>query len=229
MLVNTKEYYLIEKSINKLNNLDKFYYPKEKKFNKYPYRSQLVDDFRYNLVISVAKQEKQLIYRELDYKKYRDYLINRVGVVGIVESLRLRESYRQKTIRLKKRIKKIFKNENLFFLTFTFDNKKFKKDFELVKHETLRKYVTRWLKNYCIDYVGNVDFGGKNGRIHFHCVVALKEEKVNHKTWLYGALNFEKIYFKDDKSLALYVNKLSAHALKESTKRQTLIYPKKNS
>ena len=229
MLVNTREYFLIEKSIMKLNNLDKHYYPKEEKFNKYPYKSELIDDIRYNLVVSVSKQEQQLIYRELDYNKYREFLLNRVGVIGIVESLRLRNSFRQKTIRLRSRINRILDRDNLFFITFTFDNKKLRKDINSIKQESLRKYVTRWLKCYCNDYVGNVDFGGKNGRIHFHAVVSLKESKVNNKTWRYGALNFERIFIKDDKSLSLYVNKLCSHALKESTKRQTLLYPKKNS
>ena len=227
MLLDSKEYFQVANSIEKLNNLDKHYYPKSNKESRYITKSYCLKN-NYLLLFSViTKQQREFSQRELNTLSFNDYLIDKIGLCNLVETIRLNESYRKKLTRLKKRINKLFYKENLFFLTFTFDDKKLrKKDINLYKQKTLRDYVTKWLKEYCIDYVGNIDFGGQNGRLHFHCVVSLKKEKVNHKTWSYGALNFEKISTYNDKAIAIYVNKLCFHALKESTKRQSLIYPK---
>lgn len=176
----------------------------------------------------ITKQQREFASRELNTLYFNDLLLDRVGLCNLVETIRLNDSYKKKLTRLRGRINKLFLKENLFFLTFTFDNSKLrKKDIKLYSERVLRQYVTRWLKKYTNDYVGNIDYGGKNGRVHFHVVCSTKLSRVNGKTWNYGALNFERIITLNDKAIGIYVNKLCLHALKESTKRQTLLYPKK--
>lgn len=224
MFVIDKEYFKIYNSLLKLEN----------KYNGYNIR-----DLRYYLKSNIIDTDNLKTFDCINrgmftnhlYNDYlKDFLIDNIGIIDFCTSYRYKESYYHKTKRLKNRINRILENDNIFFLTFTFDDKKLKKkDISKYPVKTLRLYLTRWLKQYTIDYVGNIDFGGKNGRLHFHCVVALKAEKVNHKTWLYGAINFERIINKDSTKISLYVNKLCSHALKESTKCQYLIYPKKKS
>ena len=230
MLLDSKEYIQVANSIEKLNNLDKHYYPKSIKESRYITKSYCLSK-NYLLLFSViTKQQREFSIRELNTLNFNDYLIDKIGLCNLVETIRLNESYKKKLARLKKRINKLFLKENLFFLTFTFDDSKLKKkDVNLYKQNVLRKYVTQWLKKYTNDYVGNIDFGGLNGRIHFHCVVSSKANKIDGKSWSYGALNFEKIVTYNDKAISIYVNKLCLHAIKESTKRQSLIYPKKKS
>ena len=225
MLQNIESYKSIEKSLQKLETLDKFYYPKEnynKRQERFNYKSFCLDNNFLDLIYSVGKQQRLLSYYDLNTLNYNDYLLDKIGLTAIVESLRLQESTKKRNIRLRQRIEKIIKSDNCLFLTFTFNNDYIDK----VKDSNKRIYVVRWLKKYCIDYVGNVDYGEKNGRIHFHCVVSVTKD-IDSNTWKYGAINFKRIYNKDSKSMALYVNKLTNHALKESAKCQYLIYPKK--
>lgn len=217
-------------SLEKLESLDKYYYKKDNyriKDNRYFLRSNIIESRKLDLFNLTSKSIYRYNQRELNTLPLYDYLFDRVGMLDLITSYRFMDSYRKKTDRLKKRINRIFELDNLFFLTFTFDDKKVIKNGKWLKQQTLRRYVVRWLKANCVDYVGNVDFGGENGRIHFHCVCSSIEPLINGKSWKYGALNFKHIYTKNDKRLSLYVNKLCSHALKESTKAQYLIYPKK--
>lgn len=217
------------KSLEKLESLDKHYYKIDdykKNNSRYLMISNIIDSNKIHLFNACSSKIHNFNLRDINTISVYDYLLDRLGMLDFVNSYRFQDSFRKKTERLKKRIELIFTYDNLFFLSFTFDNRKFKKGFNNTSQKTLRKYVTNWLKKYCNNYVGNIDFGGKKGRLHFHAVVSLKAEKVNHKTWKYGALNFEQIYSKNSSAISLYVNKLCSHALKESTKYQYLIYPK---
>lgn len=228
MLLDSKEYIPIANSIEKLNNLDKYYYPKTEKVSRYINKSYCITNDYLLLFNVITKQQREFAFRELNTLYFNDLLIDKIGLCNLVETIRLNDSYKKKLTRLRARINKLFLKENLFFLTFTFDNSKLrKKDISLYSERVLRQYVTRWLKKYTNDYVGNIDYGGKNGRVHFHVVVSSKLSRIDGKTWHYGALNFERIITLNDKAIGVYVNKLCLHALKESTKRQTLLYPKK--
>lgn len=213
-------------SLEKLYSLDKHYYPKEnfnKNINRYLNRSFIVDSKSFYLFKCLSKRSFLYNQKELNSLSVLNELFDKIGVIDSVESYRYSHSFYQKNIRLRQRISKILKKDNLLFLTFTFNN-----DYIDKRDDIKRNYVQRWLKKYCNDYIGNVDFGGENGRIHFHAVVSLKLKDVDCKSWKYGAINFKRIITKNDKSLTLYINKLCSHALKESTKRQHLLYPKKN-
>lgn len=227
MLCDTKEYFEIEKSLQKLESLDDFYYPKldyNKREERFKYKAFCLNNNFVDILKSVSRNQHEFLIRDLGSLQFNDYLLDTLGLTGLVESLRLHDSFRKKTMRLRKRIQHIIKdNDRCFFLTFTFDNS----SMDRLSDKTKRRYVVRWLKKYCNDFVGNIDFGGQNGRVHFHAVVSLKASKVDNKTWEYGLFNFKRITSKNSKRLALYVNKLCSHALKESTKCQYLIYPKR--
>lgn len=215
-------------SLEKLESLDKHYYKK----SNYDYRDlrrllrcDIIDSYDFLKFKNHYKNILNYTFRDIPTIKELDYMYSRVGLLDVITCYRYYDSFRKKTSRLKRRINILFKKNNLFFLTFTFDDSKFRNK-KLPSQKTLRKYVNRWLNLYTCDYVGNVDFGETYGRIHFHCIVSLKESKVIGSTWTKGALHFEQITNKNDKALSLYVNKLCSHALKESTKNQFLLYPK---
>lgn len=88
-----------------------------------------------------------------------------------------------------------------------------------------------------VPYVANIDFGKKNGREHYHAVVA--SGKVNYKLWDYGALNGEvirnnvkvdedgSISIESAQKIARYIAKLTNHAIKQTVRRNVAIYCRK--
>lgn len=137
------------------------------------------------------------------------------------ECERIYNAMSQKRVRLKKRINKIICCNIPFFLTFTFTDNVLNS----TTQKTRRTYVVRWLKYNCCNYVGNIDFGKKNGREHYHaCVNSLNN--IDYTSWKYGSLNGRKIIIDNDceKKLTRYICKLTNHAIKNTTKRYALIY-----
>lgn len=120
--------------------------------------------------------------------------------------------YKRKS-RLRNRITKMLENGNCLFITFTFNDI----ILNTTTYDIRRRYVREFLKSYSDYYIANIDFGEKKGREHYHAI--LLADKVNHKSWRYGSINFKKV--KTDKksieAVTLYVNKMSSHALKKTT------------
>lgn len=110
--------------------------------------------------------------------------------------------------------------KNCIFLTFTFTDK----TLQNTNAQTRRRYISRTLRQYNGEFVANIDFGEKNDREHYHAI--LQADKFNHTSWKYGLVNFEKIrnQTSDNIKLAKYITKLTRHAVKNTTKRNTLIY-----
>lgn len=138
------------------------------------------------------------------------------------EAKRVCNSNYHQTSRVKKRIEDMLQSsKDCTFVTLTFRDDVL----QSTSAETRRQYVQRFLKANSTRYVGNIDFGGKNGREHYHAVT---DCRIDPKSWQYGILNFEKLrYNPDSKSsvkLAKYVAKLTNHAIKDTTKRCALIY-----
>lgn len=156
-------------------------------------------------------------------------LANEMGYTWeeILCAMQINSSYYKKLGRVKSKLIKMeqmcFENPNLkmVFLTFTFD------DYSLTHNnsDSLKQAVRRHLKQYCIKYVANVDYGARNGRKHFHAV-ALVEGKLDFTKWNYGALNGRKVNLNETapKRMSKYITKLSLHAIKESTQFNRLIY-----
>lgn len=121
--------------------------------------------------------------------------------------------------RLRSRIEIMLNLGECIFLTFTFT------DNSLAKYSTdyLCLCVKRFLNLYSALYIANVDYGKENGRIHYHAVALTG--RVNFKAWKFGAINAQRIHSVEDSlCLARYVSKLTNHSIKESTRRQSIIY-----
>lgn len=153
----------------------------------------------------------------------------------------------KRVARLRKRINAILhNNEFVLFLTLTFNDETLAK----TSPETRRKYVQRFLTEMKCDYVGNIDFGAKNGREHYHAVVGdicdeskwtkygfinslwvkIGNERLRKVPKRYEEMSEEEIEKRmqedNEKRLAKYVAKLTNHAIKETTKRSVILYPK---
>lgn len=146
----------------------------------------------------------------------------------------------QRKKRLRQRVERIMEKGSTYFLTLTFNDETLSN----TDVKTRRTYVARFLKSVSDDYVGNVDFGKLNGREHYHAVIHsdklddIQYQFTNRFGWIcsdceqfadWSKLGFYSIKScgkdeKDKQKLAWYVSKLTNHAVKETTKRNALIY-----
>ena len=131
-------------------------------------------------------------------------------------------SYKRKT-RLQDRITDMLTKGDALFLTLTFTDEVL----STTSADTRRRYVRRILKNFNCDYVANIDFGTKNGREHYHCVISISQ--VSSDFWPYGIADIEKVRncTGDSARLAKYISKLTNHAIKETCKQNRIIYSRK--
>lgn len=135
------------------------------------------------------------------------------------ECERINHAWFERVKRLKERVSVIVGNDNSSFITLTFSDKVLQE----TSKETRRKYVARWCKSFGVPYVANIDFGRTNHREHYHVIIACK---VLQKSWSYGFIDIEPIRdtSNDIVRLSKYISKLTNHAIKETTQRQSLIY-----
>ena len=123
--------------------------------------------------------------------------------------------------RLKERIAKMLNNGECIFITLTFNNE----TLNSTDTNKRRVFVSRYLKLFKSDYVANVDYGSKNHREHYHAII--QSSSIDLTAWRkFGNINVERIRCLNasDTKLAKYISKLSNHAIKETTKRSSLIY-----
>lgn len=137
------------------------------------------------------------------------------------------DKYRAKTYRVRTKILSIMMTGACSFLTLTFTDEVLANTTE----ETRRRYVSRFLKSKCTDYVANIDYGKLNGREHYHAVV--NGIDIDMADWdKYGFSHCVPVGRKDDHTTASkiskYLYKLSNHATKETTQRKKIIYSRAN-
>lgn len=122
--------------------------------------------------------------------------------------------------RLRARIDSMFDKGKVVFLTLTFNDEVLSS----TSSQSRRDYVRKFLKSVSKEYVGNVDYGAENGREHYHAVILTDID--DFSSWTYGfykALTVRKDGV-DALRVAKYISKLTNHAIKETTKRNALIY-----
>lgn len=132
-----------------------------------------------------------------------------------------------KVSRIKKRVVYLFSYyKYIYFCTFTFDN-----DLLSKCDRTKRDYIKHALSSFDNDvkYILNVDYGHKNEREHYHCIVATNNNGNlrNHLKKEYPCLSgCDKVNMscKDLKCIAKYINKLTNHCIKKETKNKRIIY-----
>ena len=161
--------------------------------------------------------------KPMDYKAakilYEYYMQN--CPLEYLEAIKVNHAYRERKARLQNKINDMIQNNNCIFLTLTFTNDTLNSTSE----DTRKKYVKRYLKSVSSQYVANIDYGAKKEREHYHAIVI--GDKINYSFWhKYGAIKGEKIIMQDTTSikLAKYVSKLTNHAIKETTRRNCVIY-----
>lgn len=133
---------------------------------------------------------------------------------------RLLESKYRKAKKVRDKITNLVLTNSAIFITLTFKDSVLSKTSDL----TRRRYVARYLKENCKEYVANVDFGALNGREHYHAVVS---KDVDLSKWYrYGAIQVERVRPLEDstKRISRYISKLTNHALKVGCVAPRLIY-----
>ncbi len=159
-------------------------------------------------------------YLCLDFSNY--------SIVELKLCAQIYQSHTKKIYRLKNKIKTMLKKGPCLFLTLTFRDDVL----ENTSADTRRKYVRRLLKSsLSSEYIANIDFGQDENftqREHYHCILRL--EHFNLDSWRYGFSYVESVRSNEVSATCLskYINKLTNHAYKTSTKwLNRLIYSRK--
>lgn len=189
----------------------------------------------YNDLLSLVKSIRKSNYSEymktvynvdipctMDYSTAQNTLHNLIYLYGqdYVDKLFNRACSDSRIItRLRFRIELMLNLGECIFLTFTFTDR----SLAVYSTDYLRLCVKRFLNLYSSLYIANVDYGKENGRIHFHAIALASH--IYLKSWKFGALNAERIHTTEDSlCLARYVGKLANHSVKESTRRESIMY-----
>ena len=191
--------------------------------------------------------DNDLMQRVIEYNHNR-YLDFKDGVVSdtILEFERILRARYMKVSRVKKRLVWLLSRfKYVYFVTFTFDDKRLNQ-----KEETRRKLIKRTLEQIQgAKWILNIDYGKKNEREHYHCIVGLNNLDLNGELISYLLNNqnqelsdiyldykLKQIYpcfvsaerigkqSEDIKRLSKYINKLSNHCLKSTTSNSRIVY-----
>lgn len=183
----------------------------EKQVSRAFYAQMLLDttgEYIYSEMDTQRAEELQLYHRMFNLENWQ-------------EAHRINKASYARVRRLKTRIASMLKNGECLFLTLTFTDAVLSKTTE----DTRRQAVRRYLKSFGVPYVANIDYGKKNGREHYHGVIQIP--RINYSAYTYGAINGERIRSVEDYTkLSKYVAKLTNHAIKQTNKRQVIIYSK---
>lgn len=96
------------------------------------------------------------------------------------------------------------------------------RDCELdIDEEIQRKRIQRFFKKLNCRYICNIDFGWENERKHYHFIADVRH--IDCDLWKYGFAYIEPIKNKKEFSLADYINKMTNHAVKQTTKNHRIM------
>lgn len=114
--------------------------------------------------------------------------------------------------------------KHIWFCTFTFNNYYINKT-----DRTKRDLIKNVINTHDFKYILNIDYGDKTQREHYHCIIAtnLDMDVNQYFQEFYPCFSLAiqcKTDFDDFKRLSKYINKLTNHCIKASTKRQRLVY-----
>ena len=173
-------------------------------------------EFDVNLLAKVITYNKQ---------KYFAFKNNLPFTLNLDYEKILKARY-QKASRIRKRLVYLLSRyKNIWFVTFTFDDEHIKRC-----DRTKRDLIKMVLNTHDFKYMLNIDYGKKKEREHYHCILATNLDlDVNQFIQFYyeGGFSFSiqcKNGFDDFKRLSKYLNKLTNHCIKATTKRQRILY-----
>jgi hypothetical protein len=190
-----------------------------------------MENIKYNdLIETQAKIEKS---QEFYIKASED--LRQYSNEEIEEATKVNNASYKRQNRLQKKALQIIKTDSAIFLTLTFSDKVFTE----MSKETRKQKITRFLKKTCKSYIANIDYGGKNGREHYHALVVPISDKIDQATYrkmFYDStIDFERVIISNSKNhdiestskkVSKYVSKLTNHAIKETTGQNRIIYSK---
>lgn len=195
----------------------------------------------YELKARILDEAPEFIQAVKDYKR-RSYLFDTVQFDEITDELeeacdlsaalyrampewwdeaeRMVNADNARRKRLRSRIESMFDKGTVAFLTLTFTDEVLAS----TSSQSRRDYVRKFLKSVSSEYVGNIDYGAENGREHYHAVVLTDKE--DFSSWTYGFYKVQTVRKDgvDALRVAKYISKLTNHAIKNTTKRNALIY-----
>lgn len=113
----------------------------------------------------------------------------------------------------------------IWFVTFTFKDKYINKS-----DRTKRDLMKSVLYTHDFKFILNIDYGKKTEREHYHCILATNTDMDIHQYMsAYYKGGFSKsihmpLDFDNFVKTSKYINKLTNHCIKATTKRQRLLY-----
>ena len=130
-----------------------------------------------------------------------------------------------KVSRIKKRlIYLLTRYDYIWFCTFTFSDKYINKS-----DRTKRDLIKQVINTHDFKFILNIDYGKKTEREHYHCIIAtdinfdVNQYFQSHYPCYCLAIPCKKGK-KDFVRLSKYINKLTNHCIKATTKKQRLLY-----
>ena len=173
------------------------------------------------------RMNNNLLFDVIEYNKKRKIAFKNGEILDKnIEFERILSARYMKVSRLKKKIIYLMaRYKYIYFCTFTFD------EHYINKCERTQKDLIKY-SLYTFDddikFVLNVDYGKKNERLHYHGIIAtnLSYDLREHLKRVYPCMSScdsVPISSDDVKRLSKYINKLTNHALKDSTKSRRLL------
>lgn len=132
-----------------------------------------------------------------------------------------------KVSRIKKRLVYLLTHRDyLFFLTFTFD------DSYINKCDRTKRDLIKDTLNVISDdvlYILNVDYGSTTEREHYHCVIGTNStvnvsDILKHSYPCFSHCQSIRLTGSDIKKISKYINKLTNHCCKDSTRNKRIVY-----
>lgn len=164
----------------------------------------------------------------IEYNKYRRYcFINNIDFVPNLNLERKLKARYMKVSRIKKRlIYLLTRYDFIYFVTFTFDDKLINRC-DRTKRDLIKSSLLSFDKD--IKFILNIDYGKKTEREHYHCIVATNNNSslTFHLKNTYPCFTKTELCNKkgsDLKRLSKYINKLTNHSLKSSTKNKRIFF-----
>lgn len=189
------------------------------------------ENFRRTVEDRDEKFEKEfdveLLTKVITYNKQKFYAFkNNLPFTLNLEYEKILKARYQKASRIRKRLVYLLSRyKNIWFITFTFNNNYINKC-----DRTKRDLIKMVLNTHDFKYMLNIDYGKKNEREHYHCILATNLDlDVNQFIQFYYEGGFSlsiqcKNGYDDFKRLSKYLNKLTNHCIKATTKRQRILY-----
>lgn len=166
-------------------------------------------------------------YNDLLNYNHERYLahLNNTNFVYNNDFERVLSARYMKVSRIKKRLVWLLSRyDYIWFCTFTFN------DYYINKSDrTKRDLIKSCINKFDFQYILNIDYGKTTEREHYHCILATNWSfNIND----YLQKNYScfcnakqcRVSIADLKRLSKYINKLTNHCIKSTTKRQRIVY-----